>query len=143
MALPRRINNLYTTYQNTAAFGLSRVGTSTIATNINEKISYVALDNFDFLEYLQERHSDVKEANVPNQEIYDDDVITKRDSETVLVDESVDIPIDYMPAESELRHAQLLNIPTRGFCVSADLEELNADSYIYSQDSEEFAPPIV
>ena len=46
-----------------------------------------------------------------------------------------------MPAESELRQARLMNIPTRGFCVGADIEKINADSYRYSYDPEEFAPP--
>jgi hypothetical protein len=46
-----------------------------------------------------------------------------------------------IPSESQLRQARLMNIPTRGFCVSADLEKINADSYRHSYDPEEFAPP--
>ena len=63
--------------------------------------------------------------------------------ETILTGESADGSVDecLMPTESELRQARLMNIPTRGFCVSADLEKINADSYRYSYDPEEFAPP--
>ena len=43
--------------------------------------------------------------------------------------------------ESELRQARLMNIPKRGFCVSADLEKINADVHRHFYDPEEFAPP--
>ncbi len=46
-----------------------------------------------------------------------------------------------MPTEHELRAARLMNIPTRGFCVSADLEKINAESYKYMYDPEEYEPP--
>ncbi len=46
-----------------------------------------------------------------------------------------------MPTEHELRVARLMNIPTRGFCVSADLEKINAKSYKYMYDPEEYEPP--
>ncbi|MFC1717533.1 hypothetical protein ACFL6S_27985 [Candidatus Poribacteria bacterium] len=64
-------------------------------------------------------------------------------SETVLTGRASDDSIaEYrMPNELELQQARLMNIPTRGFCVSADLEKINADSYRYSYDPEEFAPP--
>lgn len=46
-----------------------------------------------------------------------------------------------MPTEHELRVARLMNIPTRGFCVGADLEKINAESYKYMYHPEEYEPP--
>ncbi len=45
------------------------------------------------------------------------------------------------PTESEVRQAKLTNTPTRGFCISADLEQIAAESYKYLYDPEEFEPP--
>jgi hypothetical protein len=39
------------------------------------------------------------------------------------------------------KQRELKNIPTRGFCVSADLEQINAESYKYTNDPKEFEPP--
>ena len=77
-----------------------------------------------------------------NKGIYDNSDL-EVNGETVLTKEFADDSIDEcrMPTESELRQARLMNIPTRGFCVSSDLEKINADSYRYSYDPEEFAPP--
>ena len=43
--------------------------------------------------------------------------------------------------ESELRQIRLMNIPTRGFCISADEERITAESYRYLYDPEEFETP--
>jgi len=48
-----------------------------------------------------------------------------------------------LPTESLLREARLLNIPKRGFCVSADIEIITAESYRYLIDREEFTPPVI
>ena len=68
--------------------------------------------------------------------IYDNDL--EVNGETVLAGESADDSIDEfrMPTESELRQARLMNIPTRGYCVSDDLEKITADSYRYLSDPE-------
>jgi len=56
---------------------------------------------------------------------------------------SEDDPIDgcRIPTESELRQAEITNIPTRGFCVSAEEERITAESYRYLYDPEEFETP--
>ncbi len=83
----------------------------------------------------QDRHAE--------QKTYENDLTANGKSETVPMGEFADDPIAEcrMPTESELRQARLMNIPTRGFCVGADIEKINADSYRYSYDPEEFAPP--
>ena len=48
-----------------------------------------------------------------------------------------------LPIESLLREARLLNIPGCGFCVSADIEKVTAESYRYLNDHEEFTPPVI
>ena len=48
-----------------------------------------------------------------------------------------------IPTEHELRVARLMNVPKRGFCVSYDIEKLNAESYQYLYDPDEFKPPDV
>jgi len=83
------------------------------------------------------------QAERAEQNAYDKDLAVNGDTETFLAGESADDSIAEcrMPTELELQQARLMNIPTRGFCVSADLEKINADSYRYLYDPEEFAPP--
>lgn len=45
------------------------------------------------------------------------------------------------PTEIEIMKARLMNIPKRGFCVSADLEKINRESYRFIYDPDEFEPP--
>ena len=46
-----------------------------------------------------------------------------------------------IPTEYELRVARLTNTPTRGFCVSWDIEQITAESYKHLYDPEEFELP--
>ena len=65
------------------------------------------------------------------------------ESATVLIGESGDELVNEcrMPTDLEIQQAKLMNIPKRGFCVSADIEKITADSYRYIYDPEEFVPP--
>ena len=84
-----------------------------------------------------------EQARRSERKIYVDELTANGDSETALAKESGD---DFVfecriPTEPELQQARLMNIPTRGFCVSADIEKITAKSYRYIYDPEEFAPP--
>jgi len=44
---------------------------------------------------------------------------------------------------TEQRRGRRLNKPSRGFCVSADIEKITAEAYKYLTDPKEFEPPKV
>jgi len=138
MALPNiRSNNPY-------AINLFQ-DSATIAVSIGRRKPYIIhMDDTTHSEIpWQEGHSKMEEASCSKREAYDNDLITRGDSETVLIDESTDLLTGKrrVPTESELRQIRLMNIPTRGFCISADEERITAESYRYLYDPEEFETP--
>lgn len=74
---------------------------------------------------------------------YGDDLVVNKESATASVEKYDDDSIsEYrIPTESELRQIRLMNIPTRGFCISAEEERITAESYRYLYDPEEFETP--
>ena len=52
-----------------------------------------------------------------------------------------DLNVYRMPSDYELRVARLTNTPSRGFCVSADIEQITAESYQHLYNPEDFEPP--
>ena len=118
---------------------------ATIAVNIDRRKPYIIrVDDTTRSEIpWQEGHNKMEEASCSKREAYHNDVITRGDSETVLIDESTDLLTDKwrIPTESELRQIRLMNIPTRGFCISADEERITAESYRCLYDPEEFETP--
>jgi len=134
MALPRiRPKNPY-------AINCFQDSATNIAVSISDYIK--RMNDTTFTENpWQEFASSQVEAKRSEQKIYDNGFI--KDSETVLVDEFDDDLVDRcrVPTESELRQTRLMNIPTRGFCISADAEKITAESYRYLYDPEEFETP--
>ena len=74
---------------------------------------------------------------------YEDEYSISMDRDTAstveVIDESTyEYPV---PTEYELRVAKLTNTPSRGFCISADIEKITADSYDRTYDPDEFSLP--
>jgi len=132
MALPRmRPNNSY-------AIGQLQDSATNVAVRVIH-VNDTTLTETPYQELLSKR----EETRLSEQKTYDNDFVADGKSETVLIDESADSLTEEfrMPTESELRIAKLTNIPRRGFCVSADIEKITADSYRYLYDPDEFTPP--
>jgi len=73
---------------------------------------------------------------------FEDDLIVNKEIGTASVKEYNDSSIYEcrIPTEFELHQAEIMNIPTQGFCVSADIEKITAESYRYLYDPDEFTP---
>ena len=126
---------------------------TTVVTDMEHEISIAGLvnkailsprDNLSLFLWLSSLIN-IKQSQFRDTEFgeYNDVLALSVKSETALSEGFTDVELTEfrIPIESELRQAQLMNIPKRGFCVSADIEKITADSYNQIYDPEEFVPP--
>jgi hypothetical protein len=115
---------------------------TTVATDMEHEMSIAGLVNeaifssrAKWLPFL----INIKQSQFRDTEFseYSDVLALSVKSETALSEGFTDVE----PTKSEIRQAQLMNIHKRGFCISADIEKITADSYSQIYDPEEFVPP--